>query len=88
MANWGGPLYNCFWNDSKHVVHIESCGESNNRGGCDKIPPIDNNIFQESCIGVEIDIDSKGLMGGLQEVIFASWAVEVIQLGSIYARMI
>jgi hypothetical protein len=39
-------------------------------------------------MGVETHNDSKGLMGGLQDVIFTSWVVEVIHLGSIYARMI
>jgi hypothetical protein len=44
MANWGGPLYKTFQSDSKHVAHIEHCGEFDNKGGCDKIPPVDNNI--------------------------------------------
>jgi hypothetical protein len=39
-------------------------------------------------MGVETHNDYKGLMGGLQEVIFASWTIDVIHLGSIYARMI
>jgi len=44
--------------------------------------------IQESCMGVETHNDFKGLVRGLQEVIFTSWVVEVIHLGSIYARMI
>jgi hypothetical protein len=39
-------------------------------------------------MGVETHNDFKGLVRGLQEVIFTSWVVEVIHLGSIYARMI
>ncbi len=39
-------------------------------------------------MGVETHNDCKRLVGGLQELIFTSWVVEVIHLGSIYARMI
>jgi hypothetical protein len=44
MTNWGGPLYKAFQSDSKRVVYIESCGEFDNKSGCDKIPLVDNNI--------------------------------------------
>jgi hypothetical protein len=44
LANWGGPLYKTFQSDSKHVARIENCGEFDDKGGCEKIPPIDNNI--------------------------------------------
>jgi hypothetical protein len=47
MPNWGGPLYETFQNDSKHVVHIESCGKSDNKGGCNKITLIDNNMISK-----------------------------------------
>ncbi len=41
--------------------------------------------LQESCMGVEMHNDSKELVGGLHEVvIFASWLLKVIHLGSIY----
>jgi hypothetical protein len=43
MANWDGQLYQAFWS-SKHVVQIESCGEFDNNGGCDKNFLLDNNI--------------------------------------------
>jgi len=45
MANWGGPLHEAFGNDTIHVVQrVESCGKFGNKGKCDEIPPIDNNI--------------------------------------------
>jgi hypothetical protein len=44
MVNWGGPLYEHFQSDSKHVIHSEHCGESNIKGGCNKIPLVENNI--------------------------------------------
>lgn len=44
MVNWNGPLYEVFRNDSKHFVQIENCGKFDNKGGCNKIPQVDNNI--------------------------------------------
>ncbi len=44
MVNWGGPFYKHFQSDSKHVIHIEHCGESDIKGGCNKIPLVENNI--------------------------------------------
>jgi hypothetical protein len=44
MANWGGPLHEAFQSDTIHVVQIESRGKFCNKGRCDEIPPIYNNI--------------------------------------------
>jgi hypothetical protein len=44
MVNWGGPLYEPFQSDSKHVIYIEHCGESDIKGVCNKIPLVENNI--------------------------------------------
>jgi hypothetical protein len=37
-----------------------------------KFPQLIITYFQESCMGVKTHNDSKGLVGGLQEIIFAS----------------
>ncbi len=53
-----------------------------------KFPQLLITYLQESCMWVEVHNDSKELVGSLKEVvIFASWALEVILLGSINARM-
>jgi hypothetical protein len=45
MANCDGPLHEAFQSDTIHdSVHIESCGKFGNKGGCDEIPLVDNNI--------------------------------------------
>jgi len=54
-----------------------------------KFPQLIITYLQESCMWVEVHNDSKGLVGGMKEVvIFASWALGVILMGSIYAWMI
>ncbi len=86
MVNWGGPLHKAFWSDTIHVVQIENVENLAIKANVMKFPQLIH--FEESCMWVEVHNDSKELVGSLKEVvIFASWALKVILLGSINARM-
>ncbi len=42
----GWPIVQNFLKWFKNVVHIENYGESDNKCGCNKIPPINNNLVE------------------------------------------